>query len=384
MWWDWGGGGYRPQNQVLALRLSKQDCLYSILVEGQGVRWEQGGFTSLDGHDFRQDLSGRHVGFVGHVKDDTFVVIDGVKSPPYRGVLWPPSWSPDGRHAGYLAKEGTGAVAVVDGRVVGRAPEYHRGMFEVLDDGRFGAAPKRADGQYEVVVGDVRSPPVDDLCDSHLATVLPSGRFAVVGKRGSAYVPIVNGEEIEAPGVPAGCRIVFSPDGERWGWIALHVGPGGVASREQAAIVDGKLYSLEREAMATEVSFFTGLAIVRAQKADPSGQTLHGYRKWETVHWLVDLDTPAVPPTEDGYFPPDHGQTVEWARVRIGSSVGPRFDRIDLQSLHVDAAGSTHYVGERGGFRLDVVDNVLAPARSQAVAAPEPGAPDPPPVRPAR
>lgn len=389
-WMDWGGGGIPPREPVLRVAMSIKDCLYSVQAEeangapGAAPRWVVGGFTYLDEMSFHQDRSGRRVGFVAFGPKAAYAVIDGVKSPPYKDVLWRPSFSLGGGHSGYLARTQDGAVAVVDGQVVGRAPDYHRGLFEVLDDGRFAAAPKRADGMYEVVLGSVRSPPVTDLCD-RFPVIRPSGRFAFVGKRGGQYVTFVDGREVPAPGLPAGCEIIFSEDDARWGWIAIHTGPGGLKSEETGAVVDGTFFPLPERG--TDVHFRAGLAVVRTQRADPSGNTIHGNRKWENVHWLVDLPTPAVPPTEDGYFPADGGFTVEWSRVRIGDSLGPRFDEIDWRSLRVDESGSVRYTGVRGGSRLQVVDNVLA-ARRAVVAEPLPqtdgptdGPPDAPPRR---
>lgn len=380
VWWmDWDGGGVWPREPVLDLRLTIKDCLYSVHAEGAPARWEQGGFTYLDEMSFHQDRSGRRVGFVAFDKAGAYAVIDGAKSPAYERILWRPSFSPDGRHAGYLAKSRAGAVAVVDGLVAMRARDFHEVLFEVLDDGRFAAAPRREDGKYEVVLGAVTSPPVDDLCDSRTPVIRPSGRFAFVGMRGGAYVTFVDDREIPAPGLPARCEIVFSEDDTRWGWIALHTGPGGLASDEIGAVIDGTYHPLA--ATTAEIRFRAGLAIVRTSRADPSGYTIHGPRKWEYVHWLADLSTPAARPTEDDYHPVDNGHTVEWTRVRIGESVGPRFDEIDWNSLFFDDRGRVHYTGVRGGVRVEVIDNVLiAPGQGQsppALQVPDtPAAPD--------
>lgn len=364
-WWlDWEGTGVRPRDPVLTVTLTKKDCLYSIRAEGAEARWAQGGFTYLDDMSFHQDRSGRRLGFVAFDAAGAYAVIDGVKSPPYEKILWRPSFSPSGRRSGYLAKTASGAVAVVDGQIVARERGFHEGLFEVLDDGRFAAAPKREDGMYEVVLDTMRTAPFTDLCR---ATIRPSGRSAVVGKLGDTYVTFIDGQEIQAPGIPGRCEVTFAPDDSRWGWIALHTGPGGVKSEEAAAVIDGKVHPLPTSV--AELHFIAGLAVVRTSTADPSGYTIHGARKWEKTHWLVDLQTPAVPPTKDDYSPVDNGWTVEWTRVKIGDSVGPRFDQVDWNTLFVDAQGKVHYTGERRGQRMEVIDNVLiAPGQGRSPA----------------
>jgi hypothetical protein len=375
-WWqDWGGGGIPPNDPVMRVTLTKNDCLYSIHAEGPLGRWTQGGFTYLDEMTFHQDRSGRRLGFVGFDEAGVYAVIDGDRGPAYKDILWRPSFSPSGQRSGYLAKTEAGAVAVVDGQIVARAPDFHRSLFEVLDDGRFAAAPKRGDGQYEVILGNVTSPPVADLCDRRPAVILPSGRFAFVGKHGDVYTTYVDGREVAAPGIPANCEIVFSDDETRFGWIAIHTGAGGVASTETGAIIDGAYHPLGEQG--ADVRFRAGLAIIHTNKADPSGYSIHGNRKWEHVHWLVDLATPAAPPTQDDYFPVDNGWTVEWSRVQIGQSVGPRFDKIDWLSLFVDDRGKVHYTGDRRGSKIEVIDNVII-APNQGQSTPVNRAPDTP------
>lgn len=379
VWGDWDRGAMQPRAPVQRLQLTLQNCLYSVQAEGEAARWTLGGFTYVDVSSFGQDPSGRRVGFTASDSRDGayYAVIDGVKSPPYKEILRRPTFSRNGRHAGYLARTADGAVVVVDGQVAFRARDVHPLLFDVLDDGGFAAAPKREDGSVVAMVGDVVSPPVDDLCDSRLPVIRPSGHFAFVGKRSGDHVVIVDGRHVPAPGLPGGCEVLFSDDDSRFGWIAVHAGPAGLQSSEIAAVIDGEILSLS--GTTADLRFQGRLAIVRTSHADPSGNSIHGQRKWESVHWLTDLPDPAVPPTEDSYFPPDTGLTLTWERVRIGSSIGPRFDRIDWSTLVAGEDGHVRYTGERGSARLEVVDNVLVQPRGErpALRVPDPAPPDP-------
>ena len=352
---DWGASyGY-----VERLRVTErvEHCRHVVTAELEGRPFESRPYGYVD--HFVTDVDGHHLAFVGS-DAKAYVVVDGVESQPWDEVLWPPTFSANGVHLAYLARDGQGGALVVDGQIVRRAPGFVPNNFRLGDDGSAAAVQKTADGGVEVVLGARTSGRFDDVCA--LSFVLgPAGRFAFVGRRGNHYLGVVDFQEIPAPGIPTGCDIVFSADGSRFAYATrddrreFDTGKAVEVSR-YALVLDGSVQPLSASGSIARLAH--DLAVVAID--EPSSRIL----------WVVGTETPEVAPVDDGYRPPaSQYSTPRAVRVRLGDSLGPAFDEVELPSFTHTDDGHVRYVGLRGGSHYPVVDNVIVTDRPTATVA---------------
>ncbi len=354
--WADHGRYHVSRNNSMKATWSIEDCWHIIRLESDQGSWESNryGFVS----QFRASPDGLRLAFVGSNRR-AHVVIDGAESQGWRDILWGPTFSRNSQHVGYLAKDDSGGVAVLDGAVVMRAPDMKRNNFHVFDDGHLAFVRGDGNGQWQVVDGEHTSRTFDDVCELSFVTH-KRGRFAFVGKRGGRYVAVVDGIEHLSLGRIASCDVELSKDGEHF---AFSTWTDNDKRQPAGVVVDGQLH--ETPKLPDVVRFVGDKPIVSFSR---------GYE--QTAYMWVGVLTPAAAPTKDKYRP---GTYTHWCyRVQLGESLGPCFDSIDTKSFRTLADGSIAYLGTRGGSKLTVIDNVIGSARPKP--PPKPPEPDKPPV----
>jgi hypothetical protein len=86
----------------------------------------------------------------------------------------------------------------------------------------------------------------------------------------------------------------------------------------------------------------------------------------ETRVVVFGVPTPHVQPSVDDYQRKEIPARRMW-RVRIGDSLGPRFDALELSSIDVLEDGRVKYVGTRNGLEIEVIDNRMPEAQRPAM-----------------
>jgi hypothetical protein len=352
-WGDWGKSYGYPVRWSVTERI--QGCRHIVSFADGARRWQTRPYGYVD--SFGTDPSGLRFAFVAS-DDKEYAVIDGVEGPPWDDVLWPPTFSNDGQHVAYLAKDAAGGAVVLDGKVIARAAGFVANNFSLDDGGTVAAVAQRADGKVVVVRGEQTSGAFDEICELSFV-VSAAKRFAFVGRRAGRFLAVVDFIEIDAPGVPSGCDVIFSADGKRYAYST-------VAHRRKRDGSDEQTFSVVIDG---EVHVFSGRADVARLTSDLA---LVSYEKQSFVQHLklMGATTPDKPPSADDYHPPQYYGTPGTAtRVELGDSIGPAFDSVELESFARSPDGHVSYVGLRGGARFAVLDNVLQ--------APPPPAPAP-------
>lgn len=338
------GSGY--SDGTLDVEDNLEECLHYITVKQGGRTFRSRGYERIE--HFVTDRKGRRWSFEGH-GDHTFVVTDGVESPPLRDVRWFSTFSPSGNHVGYLARDAAGSLVMLDGRVAMRAAAIEPNNFVVLDDGRFGVVRGAAEpGKWEVAFGSWVSPAFDSVAELSFWVHEGKGRLAFVGNRGSERVAVIDGKIIEAPGIVSGKDIRFSEDGDHFAYVTRVPSATGKHEDERFyAIWDGRAFPLGGSG---NFERFLG--------ARPVFSTSGPAYAEETHYVVLGVPTPGVPPSADEYQKVDRWS--RWtSRVRIGDSLGPRFDDLKPGSLEISGNGQVRYVGIRAGVEIEVIDNRL-------------------------
>jgi len=349
-WADWGRDNVYSDGRLDVVE-SIERCEHFVTVK-QGARtWRSRGYKRIE--HFVTDIHGRRWAFEGH-GDHVFVVVDGVEGPPFREVGWMPTFSLNGEHVAYLAKEDQGGVVMVDGRTALRAPDVKANNFAVLDDGRVAAVVSAPGGKWRVAFGDQVSPAFDDIVELSFTVSEAKGRLGFVGVRGAEYVAVIDGRVIEAPGVVLRRSITFSNDGD-------HVAYGTCVRGEKPgkdrcfAVWDGRVIPLGDGA---DVVQFLGAYPVFSTSGAPE----------ETHYVILGLPTPAVEASYDEYQR-EGMHSRRTSRVRIGDSLGPRFDDLKPGSLQILPDGRVRYVGIREGGEIEVIDNRMPQGAKPAQVA---------------
>lgn len=325
---------------------SVEECLHYVTVKQGGRTFRSRGYESVD--HFVTDRRGRRWSFEGY-RDHVFVVIDGVEGPPLRDVVWFATFSPSGNHVAYIARDESGSLVMLDGRVAMRAQEIKPNNFIVLDDGRFGVVRSAAEhDRWEVAFGGWVSPTFDSVVELSFWVHEPRGRLAFVGRSGSEQLAVIDGKVVEAPGGVYGKEIRFSEDGDHFAFVSRVRGATGKSEDDHYyAIWDSRAFPL------------TGAGnLVRFLGERPVFSVSDPAYVEETHYVVLGVPTPSLPPSVDEYR-----RVNPWShwtsRVRIGDSLGPRFDELKPGSLEILGDGRVRYVGTRGGNEIEVIDNRL-------------------------
>jgi hypothetical protein len=324
-----------------------EDCYHVVRTALDGQQFESRGYHLVD--DLVIDASGTRLAFVG-MDVVSYAVIDGVESQPHKEIVWRPTFSRNGRHVAYLAREEGGGTLVVDGEIVDRAHDYSANNLVIGDDGRAGAVRKTRDGDFQATFGGEESQLFDAICDLSFE-VSESGRFAFVGRRKNDFIAVVDMEEIAAPGVPLGCKVAFTPNGERFAYVThdRHRDFSSGKAEEISSytvVVDGEV--LPVDGRASIASLRNELIVVSLSNKSSS-----------TTLWVIGAATPRNATVEDEYTPA-RSAGARGVRVRLGDSLGPAFDSVDLKSFELGRDGEVSYVGVRGSTRQTVIGNVIS------------------------
>ncbi|MEZ4442555.1 MAG: hypothetical protein R3B72_25905 [Polyangiaceae bacterium] len=333
---------YEPHLQKPRVTVRLRGCYQVVTADLPTGRHESRPFKMVD--DFVTAGGGTRLAYVGYA-ERVHVVIDGVESPPYDEILWPPTFSADGRHVGYLARADRGDVLVVDDDVKLRGRQLSRDHFLITDDGRAAAVAIREDGDQQVVFGDQWSEVFDEMsCERSLRFV--GGRLSFVARRKNDLLAFVDLKAIDVPGVPVGCRVHMSADGARFAYVSHDLfrsfdrgEPEEIS--EYRLVVDGEVQLLQGRGDILKLT--PSLTLVAVEEGD--GTTL----------WVLGAATPAE--TSDDEYRPPAGRAV---RVRLGDSLGPAFDSVDRDSFEISPEREVSYVGLRNGVRHNVIGNRLA------------------------
>jgi hypothetical protein len=357
-----GGAMVLQVDEVFVARIHRKSCLDNITVEGFGKRFESGPVRPTWDGAFASSLITKRLAVATYTSDDeAWVWLDGERHGPYEGIGIGPHFSRNGEHVAWASLDGSDQVLFVDGRQVRRGQRLLDGpFFYVLDDGRVAAPLLRSDGKHQILVGDrYDSGPLDELCPSWGFVVGPGSRWAFTAKRQGKWITVVDGQPVGLLGMPADCRVRFSDDGGRYGYLNMPT-PGQPHERG-GLMLDGDFTPLKDGA--TSFEFLGALPVVTFNiKLAPNVED------WEQTYLAVGVPTPQAPPSPNDYEPQRGYANRTWARVRIGESVGPKFDRIT--KLSRDEQGRVRYVGLRHDAPYDVIDNVITPAATFAPEAP--------------
>jgi hypothetical protein len=318
--------------------IKRSDCLDTVTIKGPGVALTAGPFLPIQDETFVVSHATNRLAFAVHKSEkEGFVWIDGKTEGPYRLIAGWPTFSKNGRHLGYVAEGESGEqFVVVDGRVVRRFGQAKRRYtFQILDDGRAVTELLAPNGDVILTIGDTTTGPLVQVCSFDEG---PNGHWGYTAKTRQGWVVVIDGRESRSEGRYA-CRIAFSDDGAHFAYLVSPVdhGPG-----PQGVVVDDHFEPLE--VRSGQLRFIKDLATVTF--------LLRG----EQIVFVAARPTPPSPPTADDYQP---SQSAPAQRVRIGQSMGPLFDRIELESLRADEQGRLHYRGWRLGHPVDVVDHQI-------------------------
>jgi hypothetical protein len=328
--------GHLDPQSVADVTEERRGCAYRVLVRAAGRSYENGGFASV--RDYRFNIQGDRLLYAASDGLKHWVVIDGVEGRRYGSIQATPRFSVNGRHVWYTAEDEGETVVVVDGEERARGRRLHPSIFGVLADGRALIAPPRPDGRWQVFAGRAAGPVFDDIVDGSLRTSFADAHYGYVGRRGADFHAVIDEREIEAPGRPA--RITFSVDEAHYAFTVSPI--PGRSDTAHGVIVDGRFHPFDRD---MEVDLYDGgLAVA------------HGYDDG-VLYVPIGARTPSQPPTQDDYRPASDHNKGE--RVKIGQSMGPRFDEVRRGTLRVDVTGLVTYQGVRGTTTYDVVDNVI-------------------------
>lgn len=339
-----------PDDKAFVATITRKHCLDFVEVSGFGRSFRGGPFLPMSDSAFVSSAGAKRLA-VAHSTEDgaSWVWLDGTQFGPYERLDLHPRFSNDGRHVAWAAMDGSEQVLFVDGREARRGERLIEApFFWVLDSGKVAAALLRSDDKKQILVGEYDSGPLDELCDSSGFSVGPRGRWAYAARRGETWSTVVDGRETRIEGVPLGCRVEFTRDGTRYGYVAM---PGARGSRVPPKLVlDGRVTPLEDGV--TSFWFDGQLPLVRSSR-----QTGPSLNAWEHKTIVLETPTPREAPSVDEYQPEAGYGGGTWERVQIGESVGPKFDRIE--KLERDASGRVRYVGVRRQGSVEVIDNVI-------------------------
>ncbi len=345
-------GSYQASPDELAVTITRSDCLDSVEVRGRGIEFRGGPYRPLWDSAFAFSHESNRLALAHYsAEDEAWVWLDGKRHGPYPGIGIGPRFSQDGTHVAWATLDGSDQVLWVDGREVRRGERLlDHPFFWVLNDGRVAAPVLRTDGKHQILIGnDYDSGPFEEHCSSWGFRVGTGHHWAYTIKRSGKWVTVVDGREVNVPGVPGSCDVVFS-EGGRWGYVNLPA--PGMPETWRGAVLDGKFLAVEASSATFE--FVGELPIVRGtRKVAPNVED------WEQRTVALGVPTPATPPSEDAWEPQRTSISRQWARVQIGASVGPKFDRI--KELAQGPDGSIRYVGLRHETPHIVVDNVIVP-----------------------
>lgn len=354
-------GQYGSEDKSFTVSITRKDCLDTVDVRGRGVEFHGGPFRPMWDSAFAVSFETNRLA-VAHYTDEheAWVWLDGERHGPYDGIGIGPRFSRSGAHVAWAALEGSAQVLYVDGREVRRGQRLlDFPFFWVLDDGRVAAPLLRSDGKLQFLVGaDYDSGPLDEHCSF---VVGPRSRWAFTAKRDGQWITVIDGKELGVPGVPQNCDVRFSEDGAHFGY--LNSTTFGAPRTWAGLVLDGSFIPLAEDA--SSFDFHGDLPVVKLDKKAGRDHT-----DWEATFVTVGVETPRAAPTADDYEP-DRGYSPgrSWARVKIGDSVGPRFDRI--KDLRRDERGRIRYVGLRHEAPHEVVDNVIVPVSATSVPPPD-------------
>lgn len=345
-------GVYGPV--AVRVTISRTACLDTVDIVGPNVQFHGGPFLPVSDAAFAASDAAGRVAFAYQTEaGEAWVWVDGTRYGPYASIAIGPRFSAEGRHVAWATMDGDEQVLFVDGREVRRGRRFGGSFFWVLDDGRVAAPLLHEDFKFQVVVGnDYDSGVLDEACGSFSFEPGPRGHWGFAAKKDGRWRTIVDGRELPGDGVPSGCHIAFSSDGAHFGYLSMPV----AATRHvpTSVVLDGRAFPVDEGAHTFE--FVGDLPLVRSSR-----QLAPNTHDWETLVEIVGAPTPEGPSARDAFEPrADYQGRREWARVKIGDSLGPMFDRVEGFAREPD--GQIRYVGLRGETRLDVVDNRIVPA----------------------
>lgn len=351
---------YSAPEEAFRTTITRSDCKDSLRVKGPGIEFSGGPWLPLWDEGFAANYNTKRLAFAYYAEEHkAYVWVDGKAWGPYHDIMVSPRFSDNGEHVAFVVKEGDGTFTLIaDGRRVPNHPMVTSWPFlYVLDDGRLAAPSRRSDQKVEVIVGNYRSPPFDELCGDRGFSPGPKGHYGLTGKVGSSWVTIIDGAEVKTRSLPSHCEIKFSEDGSRSGYLGMAIEKDPAS--KQGVVIDGVYHpELER---ASDFAFYGSLPVATKDERRQGGDTVR-------TLVVVGTRTPEQPPTED--VPPAAGAPPQtWIRVRIGDSVGPRLDEVDLKSLKMDDDGRVRYTGRRRGTSFELVDNVVQEAPKPASVA---------------
>lgn len=352
---------YQSVEGVFRTSITREHCKDRVHITGNGVDFQGGPWISVWDEAFAANYKKNRLAFAYYSEEHTaYVWVDGTSRGPYHDISISPRFSESGEHVAYLILESDKSFTLYadDRKIAHHPPISNWPFFYVLDDGRIAAPSYEKDKGYVVQVGDYRSPLFEELCSNGSFQVGPRGHYGFIGKLKGRWTTIIDGVAVKVSGMPSQCQIKFSEDGRRSGYLSMPVEKDPTS--KQGVVLDGVLRP-ELE-LATEFTFQGSIPMATVEDKLSREGTVR-------VLHLVDLPTPAVLPSPDDTAPLPRTDQRTWVRVKIGDSVGPRLDVLEWPTLSVDSGGHVRYQGERGGAKVEVIDNViLGPRKPPSVA----------------
>jgi hypothetical protein len=359
---DSSGIGLPASGDPFRATITRHDCKDSLHITGPGVNFEGGPWLPLWDEAFVASYKTNRLAFAYYAAEhEAYVWLDGARKGPYHDISVSPRFSDNGEHVAYLVHELDGSFTLhADGKAITNHPPVSTWPFlYVLDDGRLAAPTYDRYQTRQILVGDYRSPPLDELCNNWAFQPGPAGHWGFAAKKKGKWVTVIDGAELDVEGIPSRCDIHFSKDGRHAGYVVQPV--SGEPASKRGVVLDGVYHpELER---ASELVFQGDFAVATVEERRPSdGVSFH-------VLHLVGQPTPKVAPTRDDYEPPPAPSSPAWVQIQIGDSLGPRLDHLDWQSLSMDPDGRIRYRGLRASGPVELVDNVVQPPKAKAAIA---------------
>jgi hypothetical protein len=184
---------------------------WSVIVDGKAGA----AFDAIIAESLQFDSTGAHVGYVGHRKGSSYVVIDSNESRAWNRAS-PPKFFGDGKHSGYTAWLDNQSYAVLDG-VASPPHDFVAGITYSVEKSAYAYAAQEADEWY-VIAGRLRKGPLVNLRQ----ITWPPGRRDSLPTfiAGTATAEAVFLAGVAQRRHTKVALLAFDGVGKRWGYIA--------------------------------------------------------------------------------------------------------------------------------------------------------------------
>jgi len=188
---------------------------------------------AMNEESFLASADGRRVAYFVMAGEGLAVVIDGVRGEVFEGIADRSlTFSPDGKHFGYIATRPGSQFVILDGQVHEYRGVSQKGIVFAPDSSHYGWVGIRDDHQFAVIDG-VEGPPFEGVAPQGILFSTEGGHHAYAAKTGNQAVVILDGAEGELFETVVG--LGFTARGHHARYV-------GVRGNERFAVIDTTSY----------------------------------------------------------------------------------------------------------------------------------------------